>query len=204
MISTRTLAHTNECETLEPSTCHCHTTSTRTTKSESKTMPLTPYPHTNTARNQLRKRSSPCPRDLLLPLFPSPRTSRAALLPTRGSLREVPERLNSPPLLPLLLFLLPRQTLLEEVAEGGAVNCLTAIAIETMTLQQRNRGTHVTDHACSSLRLRLRQDAGPRTSGSGSLLCPWAVMLASLHLLATVVEVFCQSHRDGHPLMFGP
>ena len=83
-------------------------------------MLLTPYPHTNAARNQLRKRSSPCLRDLLLPLFPSPRRSRAVL--------------NSPYLLLLLLFLLPRQTFFEEVAEGGAVNCLTAITIETMTL----------------------------------------------------------------------
>ena len=40
---------------------------------------------------------------------------------------------------------------------------------------------------------------GRPSSSSGSRPCPWAFVLVSLHLLATVVEVFCPSHGDGEP-----
>ena len=56
----------------------------------------------------------------------------------------------------LLLLLLHGKRLLEEEGEGSAVDCLTCRAG-----QQRRWGSHVTDRDCSSLGLRLRQDAGP-------------------------------------------
>ena len=68
-------------------------------------------------------------------------------------------------------------------------------------VQRRGPGAATaTDRDCS-LRRGTLQDSRSRTRGSDILLCPWAFMLASLHLLATLVGVFCQSHRDGHPLM---
>ena len=50
-----------------------------------------------------------------------------------------------------------------------------------------------------------RRGTGRHTAGgSDSLPCSWAFVLASLHLLPTVVEMFCQSHRGFHQLMIGP
>ena len=65
-----------------------------------------------------------------------------------------------PPLL-LLLLLLHGKRLLEEEGEGSAVDCLTCRVGQKRHGQQRCWGSHVTDRDCPSLRLRLRQDAGP-------------------------------------------
>ena len=68
---------------------------------------------------------------------------------------------HPPPLL-LLLLLLQGKRLLEEEADCAVVDAI--ISIETMARQSRHWGSHETDRDCSlSLRLRLRQDAGPLT-----------------------------------------
>ena len=63
-------------------------------------------------------------------------------------------------LLPLLLLLLlPLKGLLDEEPEGGVVDSVTPS--HRRHLEERTRGSHVTDRDCSSLRLRLRQGRAP-------------------------------------------
>ena len=55
----------------------------------------------------------------------------------------------------------PLNGLLDEEPEGGAVDAVTPS--HRRHLEERTRGSHVTDHDCSSLRLGLLQDARPPT-----------------------------------------
>ena len=67
------------------------------------------------------------------------------------------------------LLLLERQTLLEEAAEGGAIDVV--LPLETRT-SKRHAGSHATDCGCSHLRLGVLRDARPRTCLE-RLLSPW-------------------------------
>ena len=70
----------------------------------------------------------------------------------------------------LLLLLLPLEGLLDEEQEGGAVDAVTTS--HRRHLEERTRGSHVTDRDCL-LRLGLLQDARPPTC-LVRLLSPWA------------------------------
>ena len=61
----------------------------------------------------------------------------------------------------LLLLLLPLKGLLDEEPEGGDVDAVTPS--HRRHLEERTRGSHVTDRDCPSLRLGLLQDARPPT-----------------------------------------
>ena len=73
-------------------------------------------------------------------------------------------------LLPLLLLPLP-QSSSSEVPERG-VHDFACRAGQQRHGQRQHLGSHVTDRDCPTLRLRLLKDTRPRTSRSGSPLCP--------------------------------
>ena len=75
--------------------------------------------------------------------------------------------------------------LFEEVLDCAGVHCLGRSVRQHRRRAERHRGSHVTDRDCPTLRHEILEDSRPRTSGSGSRLCPWAFVLASLHHLAS-------------------
>ena len=107
-----------------------------------------------------------------------------------------------PPLLLLLLLLLPGQSLLEEELHRAGVHCLSSSVRQQRCGEERPRGSHVTDRDCSLRRGHLLKRLRPRPRPV-RFLSPWGVvLLASRHLVETVVDGCGQGQEDGLLLMF--
>ena len=87
---------------------------------------------------------------------------------------------------------------------------LQCFAVDTIMPSQRRdsqRRTHCRHKEAALLKplhLGIIQDTGVTNSWFGTILCPQAIGRVTLHLLATVVEILCLSHRVRHPLELGP
>ena len=100
-------------------------------------------------------------------------------------------------LLLLVLLLLLLKCGLEEEFHCAGVHCFGWQCPPASVRRGAVRDSHVTDCDCS-LRRGILQDspaASPEVEAALAVVC--ARVLVSLHLLATVVQVFCQSRRDG-------